>query len=265
MCAAIVLLFAGCADELPSPSDVDPAELRVIAIRAEPPEIRPDGEAALSLVTGGFADDVDVAWTACLDPAGEDPLRCLDRTLGEGAWRAPNGLETRLVVPPDEAPRQTRSIGIVALVCRGSVGDNLHSPAICGERASVTAVKRVGLSDAPENENPAIDAVSIGGVEIPTDADGMSMDACVDPCPRYRIFVDPSDDSAQTIPGAGRREALLASFAADAGVLDPAFDDDAPFEAFWTPPPGSIDARIWIALHDDRGGVALRDVLVEAR
>jgi len=260
----IFLVGTGCADRLPSRSSVDPGALRVLAVRAESPEIRPDEGTVLTAfvwpreirVQRG-ADEVTIeataAWIACADPPGGDPSRCVER---EDAWPLREGLET--VVDARDAPDGASSIGAVAYVCLGDLLAQ-HIPPIC-EGDLAVAAKRVSISGTPQNTNPAIERLSLGGDEIP--GDGIAFGACLDTCPRYRLAVDPADDAAQTIPGAGRRESLLVAFATDRGAFDRGFDDGTPFEAQFTPSTGAGDANVWIVLHDDRGGVGLRQILV---
>jgi hypothetical protein len=247
--AGVVVFIASCADELPSRGEVGP-ELRVFAVRAEAPAMEPGDSTSLAIVTN--VDDVSVAWTACQDPPGDDPLRCLDR--GD-KWWLQDGVSTSLF-----APDVATTVGIVALACRGPI---LEGPVLFCDSEEETAVRRVVVTPTPDDVNPTIESISIGGVDVPPEV-GLSFDACVDPCPAYRILVDASDDSAQTIAGAGRRESLLASFAAEVGSFASAFDDEAPFDGEWTPPPGEMSGRIWIVLHDDRGGVDVREVLVRS-
>lgn len=260
---AFAALLAGCADDVPSRAEIE--RLRVLAIRAEAPEIRPGTATAISTLVAGpfpFGDPVSMGWRACAAPPGDDPLRCLDRPDVFGLPPGPESVLDLRRVPP-VAPGTT--IGLVALACVGAIDDRDGVvPPLC-DREQALAVKRVAVSDDPDDENPALEAITLGGISIPPDLDGVSIPACEAPCPRYRLAVDATDDSEQTIPGTGRRETTFVAFAIDSGTLAPAFDDDEPFETFWTPVPGAGEARIFVVLHDDRGGVDFREILVDTR
>jgi hypothetical protein len=65
---AVPLLFAGCLEDLPVVSRVE--DLRVLAIRAEPPEVEPGATVRLdALVVDPFDRAVSYHWYACLAPA----------------------------------------------------------------------------------------------------------------------------------------------------------------------------------------------------
>jgi len=270
---------AGCeADPLPSRSAID--GLRVLAVRAEPPEMRPDQATTLTALVapdrglregGFFGGAIGAAWTACVDPPGGDPLRCIGR---EDAFMLDPGSETTCPVPGFPCatltlPAETRPldavVGVVLHACAGNI-DADAVPPFC-EGTGAEAVTRVWISEAPVNGNPVVAAIRFGDVEVPAELLGISIPACEAACPRFAVSVLPTDGSDETVVDAdgARREVLFVAFAADAGTFDVAFDAEEPFEAGFAPPSGEADTRVWVVLHDDRGGVDFREFLVRTR
>jgi hypothetical protein len=156
-------------------------------------------------------------------------------------------------------------VGIVLHACAGNILEDAVPP-VC-EGTPATAVGRVSVAQAPTNGNPVIAAIRLGGVEVPGDADGVSIPACEADCPSFALDVLPTDGSDETVVDADgvRRETLLVAFASDAGTFEAAFDAEEPFASGFTPPAGEADTRIWVVLHDDRGGTDFREILVRTR
>lgn len=274
----VLLLVAACADPLPSRSEVE--GLRVLAIRADAPEIRPEQTTLLdALYADPFGQCVTVegrkgpeprlwpVWTACVDPPGDDPLRCLGR---EGSWTLAPAASTVLEIPEAIRPTGEATIGVALHLCCGAGVLAQAIPPVCQGQMAV-AVRHVAVSLDPENENPEIATLSFGGVEIPRESEGIAIPQCPDGCPEYRVTVVPSDESTETIedpPGTFGTEGLFAAFAADGdATFSRPFDDRGMLASdLQLPPfPDGESKRVWVVLHDDRGGVDYRVVRVQAR
>ncbi len=123
-----MLVLAGCLEDLPRPSKVD--SLRVLAVRAEPPEAAPGDSVKLTALVvdpTGKGRPLTMRWSACLIPergngffstggttstsgsgySTDDPGTCSSlppdakQNLSKTLTMSPDGREATFVVPPE--------------------------------------------------------------------------------------------------------------------------------------------------------------------
>ncbi len=198
---ALALLACACADTLPNENGTLVDKLRLLAIKAEPPEIAPGGKSLLTplvLDPKGHGRALTYTWLAC-DPALDDfnGTACSDATrladlakladdpsvhrLGTGTqatyWAPVNLFYSR----DDDDP--IRYFGVPAEILL-VVSAGSFEEAAAGKVESQVALVRVAVTDLPanmQNANPRIvEAGDFGKPGHPV------------------LEVEPSCDSAQT-------------------------------------------------------------------
>ena len=190
--ALLWLAGGGCSNDLPAASFID--KLRVLAVRAEPPEVAPGQETALDLLAveppvpqldGGAPRPLSAVWLACALPPGALTLEpCgVGGGLGDGgATLAPPACKDDpgaplCVVGTDLTARYTPAAGVlggaastqilvtvaVADTDGGAVGCLLDIANNGGRPTDpdhcVVALKRLAVSDVPDdqrNRNPTL-------------------------------------------------------------------------------------------------------------
>ncbi len=253
----VALLALGCGETFAPESRVE--GLRVLGIRADPPEIRPGASAALSALVVDpkhSPSERTTVWVGCdPDPFGRNRSACADTTLlqdgstfvgtngelppgvhliglGDAArYTAPANLFN--VLPADDARRQAGVVGqVLALVVGEAVAITASQEELkavfervrAKQTASVLAMFRLRVSEASSpNQNPGIDLVGVDAADLK---------------PLERVKLSPGTQSALRVslrPGAVqsylidtpsqlevRDEVLVAAFYATAG----SFTDD---------------------------------------
>ncbi len=195
----LAFALAGCSGDLPPATRVD--KLRVLAVRAEPPEVAPGQPSRLDSLTvqpppGGDAGAAQVStlWLACLEPPGGVTVTACGVTpTGNGA---PDGFGGPESVPScaDDPGAPLCLIGVDAAVtyappasalggqvvltmiaadeqAGGAVGCAMAAAANGGAPAvpdhCVIALKRLTVSDsASPNHNPALTAFTLDGAAL---------------------------------------------------------------------------------------------------
>lgn len=156
LCACVALALAACSDPLPKVTSVD--RLRLLAIRAEPPEVAPAGTTTLeALAVDAAGRPVAYRWAACdpaaaIDDAEEDCGPARELPLGSAGPSVEVSIAPLLATFEDRArdggapPAGTAGRLTLPVVLRLEAG---------GER--LTAIKRVTVStDRTRNQNPKI-------------------------------------------------------------------------------------------------------------
>ncbi len=253
----LALVTAGCSDTFPPSSLV--TDLRVLGVRAEPPEILPEQTARLEALIvdpegGGYA----IAWRAC-DPAlleTDDPERdcagesalALDADADGAATFDPAAIAAAFGYEEALAKLDGESVARVLVVLTVEGGDK-----------SVTAVKRVAVSRAEaRNRNPVVDAAfapaCLGGKDDP-----------IAPAVPIESFEVADKKRAVEVEG---HETIEVRLYADAGRFDRARlellwtpeGEPEPDEASWSKGGDAADeTRFWAVAYDGRGGVAWRE------
>lgn len=254
MLAFAAVLASGCAGELPSRALVD--DLRVLAIRAEPPEAAPGEKVEFEALIG--------------DPAGNGrPLRrgwaiCNPRDEGVGSCGDPvniavlgTTLSASWQVPPDVLDgldEEERLVGRDVYVVLGVEPEGVSEP---NQGEYDIAFKRVRISTSPTpNANPVIDDMTLEGLAasgvLPLES-GSEVDAAV----RAR------KGSAEDFIAAGETyvEDLRFTWLITGGsVADPVSwgDETGRSGNRWKGPrvDEPREETIWVVLRDGRGGTA---------
>lgn len=251
----LVLGFsAGCNDPLPSRALVD--DLRVLGVRAEPPEAAPGATITFDALVG----DVEVpsrpfrrGWAICT-PGVDGVATCGDpgrvTALGTGltaTWTVPAGVLEDL--SPEDA-----AIGREVYVVFGIELDGLDRSPEEGEHD--VAFKRVRISTNPEpNTNPLIEALLVDGVSSESPL-------VVSEGARTDLLVLSTQDSRQEylLHGDLEQEEMRYTWLVTRGsIADPVTwaDPGGVSETRWhVPRRGSPDLMLWVVLRDGRGGTA---------
>lgn len=271
---ALVLVFAACQESMPESSLVE--KLRVLAIRAEDPEMTvtlrggaqtiPVFDPPVTSLTALVADPkgggrpVTLSWLVCtLQGIGEDAadFNCDGDNglpLANGSF-APALLAGALMqkgITFDLAP----SSGYGASL-QGGVPVYLWLRAYAGQQTTA-ALKRIVLSSrSPRNRNPVLTGVDVDGVDI-TKAGEVSFKAARD----YKVT--PVWDAASLdvyldeLNGVETKEVPFFSwFATEGDWKDVYTDPSSPSNRWRTPAvkdgqPKRVD--MWFVMHDKRGG-----------
>ena len=234
------LVVGGCANDLPAASFID--KLRVLAVRAEPPEIAPGETAALDVLAveplvpqadGGPPQPLTAVWLACPLPAGTltvEPCRS-----GSGVTVIGSGLTSKYTAAADAlaGAASTEILITVAVAdtadgaerCLGDIANNDNRPT--DPDHCVVSLKRLTVSDRAQvpapNRNPTLAdfyATSPGGVTEPVDDDQGVWTAAAGPDQAaWTIAAHRSDDAAEK-KSDGTYEALTVSWFTTAGHLD---------------------------------------------
>lgn len=273
MVRGLAALFAlGCAPSL----DGDPARIdapRVLAIRAEPAEAAPGGQVRLAALIAGASGGPRWAWCTTGKPIAES------RVAAQGC------LEGQAIAAIGEGPSVEAALPANACALFGSeppppMGDSpplrpvdpdpsggWYQPvrATLGEAISVGRVRlRCALPGAPAdvarrfameylpNAHPQVTRIgeAVAGASV---GEAIALAIAVDPPEDYLRFVS-ADARLETVT-----ETLVTRWYTDGGRIEGA--DRA---ARWTADrPG--EARVWVVVSDDRGGVGWALWTIEAR
>ncbi|MBI2891288.1 MAG: hypothetical protein HYY13_10955 [Nitrospirae bacterium] len=246
------LIGAACGLDPGDPTLID--KPRILAVRAEPPEVQAGWSVELSALvawpdsTGVSAEDVRLDWIACRLAGRVTGQGCADpssiaylgsTTAGEKfIWALPVAVTTEV------APRQTVLVGLGA-----TVGN-----------AQLKAFKRliIAAGDTP-NLNPMFAEVRFGDVTV-------GQVSSYRPGQEYGILAALSEDSAQTYvepsPSGdpiSKVEEPYVSWFATAGHFDKDRTFLAPHEVTWTAPdspPEGGRITFHAVVHDGREGSA---------
>lgn len=254
-------LAAACANDLPSPELVD--NLRVVAVRAEPPEAEAGADVALDglVLHPDAAEAVEQVWVACVVvAAGTSPVACADTgtvampplcstdpeaplcAIGfdpTASYRLPGlALSGRAAGEPGQVvvtliTASTAGGGLFG--CMGDFQETGIAPDYCR-----VAVKRVNVLPAGVpvgNANPAIASLTLEG---------------------DTLSVELAEGAAEPTPD-GTPESLLLSWFVTGGDLERFRSEAAAVdgvENVWTAPTEAGTYRAAVVVRDGRGGEA---------
>lgn len=257
MLVLAALAAAGCSDKLPSRALVD--DLRVLAVRADPPEAAP----GMTVTFDGLVGDPEVparpvrrGWAICTPGDGGvatcgDPTRVV--VLGTGlrvTWTVPDDFLTELDPEDAETGRDVFVVlGIELEMEEGKPGPGEHD----------VAFKRIRISTHPApNTNPLIESLTLDG----RSADGHLP---VDVDERLELAVRPVAGAAETYigpDGEEKVEELRYTWLVTGGSIgDPVTwgeGEDGVSVTDWKLPDDRDPPHqtLWVVLRDGRGGTA---------
>jgi hypothetical protein len=252
---AVAALAGACSNDLPAASFID--KLRVLAVRAEPPEVAPGETTALDLLAvepplpqldGGMPQPLSAVWLACALPVStSSPTPC---GVGSGVVSPPSCKDqpsaALCVIGTDLTASYAPDVGVLAgaastqilvtvaiadtssgaIGCLADIANNNGRPT--NPDHCVVALKRLSVSDPAQragavNHNPTLadfSASSPGGFkEALDDGNGAWLYAPAANKAEWTIIADRSDDAAEKKPD-GTYEALTVSWFTTAGHLD---------------------------------------------
>jgi hypothetical protein len=251
--ATLALLATGaCSNDLPAASFID--KLRVLAVRAEPPEIAPGGTTALDLLAveprvqqldGAAPRPLTAVWLACALPTGASTIAPCGVGSG-GAMVTPPTCQDQPSAPlcligTDLTARYTADAGVLGdapsteLLLTVAVADTDAGAAAClldianngglptDPDHCVVSLKRLTVSAAPANQNPTLAdfyATTPSGYAEPLDdGNGVWQYAPGEDKAEWNIAAHRDDAAAEKKPD-GTYEALTVSWFTTAGHLD---------------------------------------------
>jgi hypothetical protein len=276
--------------ELPSPSLVDGP--RVLAIMAEPPEVRPGDDATLSVLLAGFDQPPVLHWSACASFASternrqyDDPMSmsqgcgggfALD--LGEGASAVLPGEITDALFENLELAGEVLGVELPAETVR-QLRDDVGLPLSIeldtehgGDR--LRALKRVLVSERAEpHTNPPPPRFSLGETPIVADPGDplrcvtesgeparVERDTKVELAPYVEAGVEPWIETYNVIDVYGelaeREEVPSYAWFASAGNLAEAVTRAPLRNQIWRTPDAAICATLWLVVRDGHGGTS---------
>jgi hypothetical protein len=254
-----VCLGAACTSH-PDPPVSFVEGLRVLTVRAEPPEV-PSGATSqvtiLAVDTEGRA--IDVAWSRCLVPprSGEavNPA-CVETPTGTSLQPLGSGMTIAVQMPavnPGDLGQPDATNGVyLPVVGRASAGTD-----------SVTAVYRLRLGGAtPPNMNPAIasvDVVDASGATTPLDEATPLVVHAGDEVTLESTYTPGSAEMYTAFGGKVLTETLTTSWFCTAGDLShertSATQPQTVLRLTERLPAAGKTIDLWAVVHDERGGV----------
>jgi hypothetical protein len=228
--AATVALLAtsACSNDLPAASFID--KLRVLAVRAEPPEVAPGETTALDLLLveplvhqldGSAAAPLTAVWLACPLPTGAETVA----PCGIGSGSA-------IATPPSCKDQPSAPLCLIGTDLTASYTVDVGA---LGGAPSIEILVTVAVADSDAGAAACLlDIANNGG--LPTDPDH-----CVVSLKRLTI----SDPAQRTIP-ANQNPALADFYATTPSGFAETLDDG---NGVWQFAPGEDDAQWDIAAH----------------
>jgi hypothetical protein len=236
--ALLVTMLAGCGPELPSSSFID--KLRILAVRAEPPEIAPGTTTTIDALTvepPAHAAPIQRLWLVCKQPPDQlSPIPC---GVGTNTFDT-LGTDEKASYTPDASVLGSDMTGQVLLTLVASDASDgpigcLKSIAASGDHFKdamhadhcVVAYKRLTVNGNPgatPNHNPSLAALTIqlpksapqpitsGGATFPVATDKSS--------PQLTLDATRADGAAELVDG--KYEALALSWFTSGGKLNAA-------------------------------------------
>jgi hypothetical protein len=286
--------FSGCSDPMEPASLID--ELRILAIRADRPEIAPGAGTSLTALWAdpmGGGRDVTFLWIAApglVDPAGGFPCAA-PLAAPQLANAADGGDHYEIPVTPEDLIEQiavpgetTVDVTVLALACAGGATptiDDLERVGLLdlksdlcrgGEGIVATKIIRVSRSESP-NTNPNLGSMLLAGEEIPQEAQEAEIPSCAPrtACKGVSLGAVLTPSSFETYPTSGvmpgatgdSDEILYISWFVTAGALDddrsvPGSPEEAASNRLSLAADDPDSLMLWVVAHDNRGGTDWR-------
>lgn len=260
-------IVGACGDDFSKSSEI--VDLRVLAIRADPPEIEiPLGEsfglsAVDALVVGGEGP-VTYAWTLCVVPGLlQLGVACLDESAIFELGHDPTA--TVLIPPLDDV---LASPELDELFIDLSAGFDISVGLTVTDASGkvVDAVKGLSLTASTDlNVNPTLDGLTWHveddegePLEVPRGSEPIEVSMTA----KIELAAILGDDAVETYQGlqGESQEEMLVSWFADAGEYDQERTSDANPDNGYSPPElddgeDEREVRMWVVLRDGRGGI----------
>ncbi|NMB74183.1 MAG: hypothetical protein GYA21_03535 [Myxococcales bacterium] len=264
LCLCAAAFAAGCDNPFPPGSLVE--RLRVLGVRAEPPEVGLDGEVVLSALVAdpqGGGRPLSFEWAVCLS---ELSYQAADIDCpGADGYALPGSGDTARLSVPELVEFAAANLPAGSFGDPSAWKDLKWFPLIVGLRARaggevVRAIKRVRLrlaTEEPPNANPRLLGLTLDGAEAPDLVQvkagaTVSFQALVDPATRERYRRQgESEERVEDVVFAWF--ASDGEFEGDYSVLSG--DGTSEFDRNqWTAPgePGQIE--LWVVARDGRFG-----------
>jgi len=292
-CIALFSQLLGCAEpDFPAYNELD--SMRVLAVRAEPPDLLPGSTSVLDAVIFDAGEPVSLSWSLC--PWPSDPnhgFRCLvDQSLWEQAWTS-SGLKDppalRLGSADTAELRVPDDVTAVRKLCKevlSRVGASASLPPDCdtrwnwtvrltvsGREDTIEAVKDVPIllgADPERNANPVLGSLTIEreGEAMPAELPPLPVDTDVD----LRLSIQAEQAELYTPPPAftesaadlePRRESLSFTWFVEGGETERIRSVfNAGVESLrsashnvWRTPKAQARSALIVVVRDNRGGV----------
>ncbi len=280
-----LLFVSACAigdAQVPDPADLSPEwlvdRLRVLAIRADPPEAAPGTEVRFeALLVDPFQESGVVVWLACpaegdfdagcpLDPSF-DFTGATEQEREDAGFIGFEPLIPARYTPPEslfdgltEFEKQDGVYVIVQIAALpSSVLTEPDNEAFDFNQVEV-AYKRLVVSTASPNQNPIIASLSVDGVEPPTGAI-VEVDYAQDYLLGARTEVGSDETYVYTNEDGvaeERHEEPYLKWYTDGGAIQRSTSIFGYYQTVWrSPPRGSpvTDGTWWVVARDRRGGI----------
>ena len=265
------LLLAAAAACLACRNDFPPswkvAELRVLAVTLDPPEVAPGATAHVRVVAvDPQGRPLATRWVACPPTTGATAptnFRCDSALAVRG-----EGDAFDLPAPPLPGSFPVIPVAIRVGVCAGgAITLDADGAARCSGSDYREATRTLRISARERNANPAVERVLLDGDPWPEDAP-----PTVPVCPAHGTCQHP----IRVVLGAGARE-MYSSGGADGGVTiperitthfyatggtlegaergDPTEEVTSDMQEKWTAPATAATVDFWFVVDDGRGGV----------
>jgi hypothetical protein len=248
-----LLLLVACGSSFAPVSLV--TGLRLLGVRAEPPELRPGGSAELTALVAdpkGGGREVSILWARC-DPPGvlTDLLAC---QKPEYLTPLGSGLDLRVQAPADyltTGPRGSVEERILFLVLLVQAGNE-----------SIAAFKQVNVTsqDRPLNQNPKLSGVR---ATLP-ESDAAIQEAAPGATVRFIGSWEPASAEDYLKDGETKKEEMSLDWFATAGSWDRNATVDDP-QNLWTAPTDRQTVQFWLVLRDGRNGTDSTSFTLEVR
>jgi hypothetical protein len=285
-CAWLVLCAggSGCDSPFQPGSHID--RLRLLALSAEQPFVRPGERASLTLLVadaqGQEAEPPRFAWASCAQPEATSVDACLRALDGEWTEYDPSTGPLELEIPGDalsglpDSARPSAFHGVAVVACPGSIasGDTSGVPVTCrdpgGSLLPITefdvGVKRIFVRERDRNDNPRIAGLRWDGRAWPEDEIPTALPCAagiddVEDCPertQHRISIDArAAEAGIDENGTKFDEQLIVQAYATQGVFRDEVRIAEDGAHVWAAQAvrGEELATLWFVVRDDRGGV----------
>ena len=284
----------GCAPDFDPGSRV--VSMRVLAEQADLPFAKPGDTVKLNALSyDPEGRNITWAWAACVNPSSSTIQGCLDKigedsaqtgsppilaqgvALNSFSYTVPNDVLDSL---PDAA-KSSAMVGILSVACPGDLSlDNGSNPLpfTCQERGTgrafaldeyVLGQKRIQVRAHDNNQNPVIEQVTFDGQDWPED-EVKQVSACdtdnndYQPCAassKHRISARPSQASVEegtTEFGVTFSEQVVIEYYATEGIFEHDVKIASDPETGWAARKvaSGKELKLWMVVHDDRGGVS---------
>jgi hypothetical protein len=262
LCSLLLLLPFACLWGCDGPPEKRETikELRVLAIKAEPPAAKPGADIKLStLLAGPSSQTASTTWYACPTTQTNPDLGCNAET-GTKLTNT-SGTSTTYTIPSDALKDLSPT--------EEATGRYLYLTLVVKtDKEEVTAVKRIVVSSTPANINPTIEAVSITatGSQTPLKSPfSVGLDAVF----QLAVTLGPNAiETYQQIAPDGTtsqaKETIFVSWYTTEGEYEKGYltKGDTRTNQWKTPKemPESPNARLFVIVRDGRGGVSWQEV-----